>query len=184
MILYINSCVRENSRTDKIARALLEKLGGEYTELYLPDEKMAPLSRESLNRRMEYIENGQLDAEDFKYARQFAEADTIIISAPFWDLGFPAILKTYLENIYVIGVTSDYTEEGHPHGLCKAEKLYYVTTAGGPYFQMYSFDYIKSLAEVCFGIKDTELIFAQMLDIDGTDADKAVDEVIENIKNS
>ena len=33
MILYINSCVRKGSRTDRIARALLEKLGGEYAEV-------------------------------------------------------------------------------------------------------------------------------------------------------
>ena len=35
MILYVNACVRPESRTDRIARALLEKLGGEYEELNL-----------------------------------------------------------------------------------------------------------------------------------------------------
>lgn len=34
MILYINCCARRDSRTDRLARALLEKLG-DYEELRL-----------------------------------------------------------------------------------------------------------------------------------------------------
>ena len=37
MTLYINCCPRMNSRTDRLARALLKKLG-EYEELRLYDE--------------------------------------------------------------------------------------------------------------------------------------------------
>ena len=32
MTLYINCCVREESRTDRLARAVLQKLGGNFTE--------------------------------------------------------------------------------------------------------------------------------------------------------
>lgn len=49
------------------------------------------------------------------------------------DLSFPARLKIYLENIYVTGIVSKYDENGRPRGLCRAERLYYVTTAGGPF---------------------------------------------------
>ena len=40
----------------------------------------------------------------FDLASQFQQADEIVIAAPYWDLSFPAILKLYLENIYVTGV--------------------------------------------------------------------------------
>ena len=48
---------------------------------------------------------------EISYAKQFAGADTIVIAAPFWDLSFPAILKTYIENIYVTGIVSRYSKK-------------------------------------------------------------------------
>lgn len=181
MVLYINACVRDESRTDRLARVLLDKIGN-YTELKLSEEGLKPLDKESLEYRSELIAKGQFDNDIFKYARQFADADVIVISAPFWDMSFPAILKTYIENIYITGLVSKYGEDGRPVGLCKASKLYYVTTAGGPYEGTYSYDYIKDLALGAFGIKDTELIFAEMLDIAGNDPEKILDEVIDVIK--
>ena len=181
MILYINACVREDSRTDRIARALLNKLGGDYQELFLPELDIRPLDEVALNRRTLLIESRRYDDPLFDPAKQFARADTIVIAAPFWDLSFPAILKTYLENIYVIGVVSEYGADGLPHGLCRAEKLYYVTTAGGPYLPDYSYAYIRALATGCFGIKSTELIKAEMLDVEGFDADEIVRSTINHI---
>ena len=176
MVLYINACVRDESRTDRLARKLLDKLG-DYTELKLSEENLKPLDKDTLEYRSELIAKGQFDDDMFKYAHQFAEADTIVISAPFWDMSFPAILKTYIENIYITGLVSKYGEDGRPVGLCKASKLYYVTTAGGPYVGTYSYDYIKDLASGAFGIKETELIYAEMLDIAGNDPEKILGEV-------
>ena len=182
MVLYINASVRKESRTDKIARAVLQKLGGEYTEIFLPDENLQPLSEEKLNKRTELIAKGDYSDYMFNYAKQFASADKIVISAPFWDLSFPALLKLYIENIYAVGIVSEYEADGTPRGLCKAQELIYVTTAGGAYVPDYSFGYIKSLAENCFGIPKTTLIKAQMLDVMGFNADDIVSETIENIK--
>ena len=50
MILYINCCVRNKSRTDRVARALLAGMG-EYTELFLPDEDIRPLTEEAVEKR-------------------------------------------------------------------------------------------------------------------------------------
>lgn len=181
MILYINSCVRNESRTDRIARALLEKLGGEYEELKLDELKLVPLSKAALEKRTEMVGKGDYSSPMFRYAKQFAGADKIVISAPFWDLSFPAALKIYIENIYVTGIVSRYGTDGKPIGLCKAEKLYYVTTAGGPYVPDYSFDYIKDLAIRCFGMKEAVLIKAEMLDVDGFSAEEIVNRAIERL---
>ncbi|MGN0989033.1 MAG: NAD(P)H-dependent oxidoreductase [Eubacteriales bacterium] len=35
----------------------------------------------------------------FSYAKQFESVDVIVIFAPYWNLSFPASLKTYIENI-------------------------------------------------------------------------------------
>ena len=178
MILYINACVREDSRTDKIARAVLAKCGGAYTELYLPDENLQPLSAERLEKRTRLIEAGDYSDEMFRYAKQFAAADTVVIAAPYWDLSFPALLKLYIENIYVTGIVSEYTADGTPHGLCRAHELIYVTTAGGPYVPDYSFGYIKDLAEHYLGIPETKLIQAEMLDVVGFDPDDIVEKTM------
>lgn len=182
MILYINSCVRDESRTNRIAQALLQKLGGEYEELKLDEEELTPLSKTALEQRTELINKGDYSSPMFRYAKQFAEADTIVIAAPFWDLSFPAALKTYIENIYVTGIVSRYGSDGKTVGMCRAEKLYYVTTAGGPYVPDYSFGYIKDLAVNYLGIKEAILIKAEMLDVDGFSAESIVRQVIDSIE--
>ena len=105
----------------------------------------------------------------------------IVIGAPYWDGSFPSSLKAYIENIYVTGIVSEYDDKGGVVGLCKADKLYYVTTAGGPYESEYSYGYIKKLSGH-FGIKNTELIYAENLDIAGNDPETILREAIENIE--
>ena len=179
MTLYINCCVREESRTDRLARAVLKMLGGDITELNLYRENLKPLDRDTLNKRTALIERGDYSDPMFDYAKQFASADTIVIAAPYWDLSFPATLKIYIENIYVTGIVSEYDENGMPVGLCKAKELYYVTTAGGPYDPTYSYGYIESLAKNFFGIPTTHLVKAEMLDIVGNDAEEILRREIE-----
>ncbi len=181
MILYVNACVREQSRTNRIAAELLKKLGGSYREVKLAEAEISPLTSERLQKRMELIERKDYSDKSFDLAKQFAAADTIVISAPFWDATFPSILKVYLENIYVLGIVTEYGEGGKIHGLCKADKLYYVTTSGGPYVPDYSYNYVKALAENCFGIKETSLIKAEMLDVQGYDAEEIVKRTINSL---
>lgn len=181
-MLYINSCVREKSRTDRLAKILLKKLG-EYDELKLDELNLRALGKESLEYRTRLIENKNYEDAIFGYAKQFADAKTIVISAPYWDGSFPAILKIYLENIYVTGIVSKYGPDGRPEGLCKAEKLYYVTTAGGPYNPKYSYEYIKDLFVNMFGVIDTELIYVENLDIVGNDAEMLLKNAIASIED-
>ena len=181
MTLYINCCVREESRTDRLARAVLQKLGGDFTELNLYNENLKPLDGEMLNKRTALIEQGDYSDPMFDYAKQFASADTIVIAAPYWDLSFPASLKTYIENIYVTGIVSAYNESGLPVGLCKATELYYITTAGGPYDPIYSYGYIESLAKNFFGIPETHLVKAEMLDIIGNNAEEILNQEVSRI---
>ena len=181
MILYINCCVREESRTARLAQAYLEKLGKEYKEVYLPEEDIKPMDRQRVNQRIELAGRGDFDDEMFKYARDFVEADEIVIAAPYWDLSFPSLLKIYIENIYAVGLVCRYTDEGEAVGMCKAERLTYITTAGGQYVPDYSYGYLKSLAMDYFGIKSTRLIKAEMLDIVGYDAEAIVQKAIDEL---
>ena len=168
MTLYINACARPGSRTDRLARALLATLG-DYEELRLYDLPLLPLNTERLARRDALLARRAYDDDFFRCARQFAAADKIVLAAPLWDLCFPAQLKLYLENIYITGIVTRYDEAGCPVGLCRAQKLYYVSTSGGPYDPRFGFDQLRAMATENFGIPEAELVKAELLDIDGCD---------------
>ena len=88
-MLFINACVRENSRTLELAGAVLNKLGEGYTELKLYDTPLAPLDAEGMRVRDAAFAAKDFSEERFAIARQFAAAETIVIAAPYWDLCFP-----------------------------------------------------------------------------------------------
>ena len=172
MILYINACVREDSRTKRLAEHLLSRLDGEVKEVRLIDTSFPKADADFIKKRDKLIYEKNFSDPLFSAARDFAIADTIVIAAPFWDLSFPAALKQYIEQINVVGITFYYTKEGFPRGLCKAKKLYYITTAGGKiYNEDYGYGYIKALSNELYGIKDTVLFKAEELDIDGADVE-------------
>ena len=172
MILFVNACVRKDSRTKRLANCLLGKLNDDIKEINLEKEKILPLTEESLNFRTKLIESGDFTNPLFNYAKDFAKADTIVIAAPFWDLSFPASLKCYIEAINILGITFGYSSDGVPYGFCNAKKLYYITTSGGKIFNSeFGFGYIKSLCENFYGIKDVVLIKAEELDIIGSDVE-------------
>lgn len=175
-ILFVNACVRECSRTKRLADHLLASIDGDITEVCLENERIQPLDRESLARRDVLVSNGELEDDMLSYARQFAEAETIVIAAPYWDLAFPALLKIYFEAVTVSGVTFCYGEDGAPKGLCKAKKLIYVTTAGGPIFADFGYSYVKTMAEGFFGIEETVCFKAENLDVIGMDIEKILKE--------
>lgn len=177
-LLFVNGCVRENSRTLELARHLLTLLTAdlanvndvaESSQLMVEELELAQLplcghSRKSLEERDKLLQSRDFHHEMFDYAHQFASADLIVVAAPYWDLSFPAMVKTYIENICVSGITFDY-EGAVPVGMCRAKKFYYVTTAGGPIFCDYGYSYWESLCKNFFGIKETYCIKAEGLDM-------------------
>lgn len=186
MILFIDACARKDSRTKELAEALLSYIpyegdDTEYVRLYEKDLK--PVTEEVIAKRDKaFIENDFSDPY-FDLAKQFVKADTIIIAAPYWDLSFPAVLKLYIENISINGLTFRYDENGMPHGLCNGEKLYYVTTAGGEIGQYnFGYDYIKTVSLGLFGIADAGCIRAVGLDIAEVDEKAVLENAKEQLK--
>lgn len=167
-ILFVNACVRENSRTLDIAKIVLEELNNAYTEVNLQKTDLKPLNRESLDIREKLILQDDFSDTMFSLAKDFAAADEIVIAAPYWDLAFPALLKIYLEQITVSGITFRYAK-GVPQGLCRAKRLIYVTTAGGIIYDNFGFEYVKALAQKIYGIGEVLFFKAENLDIDGND---------------
>lgn len=188
-ILYVNATVRPDSRTKRIARYLLDRIPAEKKIVNLEEENIRPLNNELLELRTRLIEEQNFDNAIFHYAKDYAEADVIVIVAPYWDLSFPALLKNYIEAINVNGLVFRYTNEGNVEGLCKADKLVYITTSGGDIMSdEFGYGYIKTLAQKFHGINDVEYIKAEGLDIQGAKieeilqkAEKKADKILDDI---
>lgn len=172
-ILFINACVRPGSRTLELAETLLHKLKGDVQEIKLYESSMPVLDLSGMEKRNQAARDNDFTDPVFAAAKQFAAADIIVIAAPYWDLMFPAVLKTYLENITVGGITFKYSTQGIPQSLCKARALHYVTTSGGYIGQNdFGFSYVKALAQNFFGINEIHRYAAEGLDIFGADVEK------------
>ena len=183
--LFIDCCIRrEESRTAQLAAAFFEELKGyEIEHLILEEEGLKPLVGDFFFERQELLEKGELDHPRFDYAHEFAEADMVVMAAPFWDLNFPALLKIYIENISVDGITFKSTEDGLK-GLCKAEDLIYFTTRGGVYKDspLETADHYLSSFVPFFGFDNYTSIAADGMDIVGYDAEGSLNEAKEKAR--
>lgn len=186
-ILLINGCVNhEKSRTLKLAKVVADKLlkkheGAFLETLVLEEEAILPLNTQRLNQRQMQIDKGETDHEMFKYVHQFLQADYIIIAAPYWDLGFPAMVKNYIESVSIAGIAYHYDELGKVKGMSRAKQLYYVTTSGGYLNDLnLGYDTFKALSHL-FGIGKTSCIAAEGLDIQGHQVDEILKTVIEKL---
>lgn len=172
-VLFVDCCIRRgDSRTKRLADAFLSALPEDFsvTHLDLMAENLAYFKDSSFAQREALLAAGKRDHPRFRYAHQFAEADEIVIAAPFWDLSFPALLKVYIEQVSVDGITFGSSADGL-RGLCKARHLVYLTTRGGFYtgdaMEMGS-RYLDVLHDF-FGIGSYACIAADGMDVAGFD---------------
>ncbi len=169
-VLFVDCCIRrENSRTKELAdyfiSALRQKTEYEVETLCLMDENLSYFSDGFFEQRERLLAKGEFSHPRFRYAREFAEADKIVIAAPLWDLSFPALLKVYIENLCVDGITFGCGAQGL-EGKCKADQMVYITTRGGSYgnspLEMGS-RYMEAMS-VFFGIDTYTLLAADGMD--------------------
>lgn len=166
-LVIIDACVRQaDSRTLRIAEPILEALCPRFGNVYrynLPKMRgLAPITPKSFAERGA----GKIPAWALKAARRIASADTIVIAAPFWDMGIPAVLKCFLEQVSLFGITFD--DNGKTCvGLCKGAPVLFVTTRGmdirtGSVREQAS-PYLKALASL-WGLGKVTTIAATNLD--------------------
>ena len=183
MVLLINACARAESRTLPLAEKAARKISDDVVRLDLYDQHLVPVDRETLERREAFIAEQEFSDSMFDLAKQFRDAENIVVAAPFWDLSVPAVRKCYIEHLCVRELTFVYTEQGEALGLCKAKRMVFVTTAGGAIPENdHGYSYVRDVFTGFFGIKETMCIKAENLDIVGADIEgilRAAEEEIE-----
>ena len=155
MILFVNACMREQSRTKVLADAYLSKQTETIETVNVSALKLEPFDEAMVEQR-----NRDIDARDFtKYplAKQFAQADKIVIAAPYWDCSFPSKLKIYIEHICINKLTFGHQPDGSPAKLCRADEIVYLTTCSVKL-------QLEELAEM-FAIPSVKFYCAQALDV-------------------
>lgn len=127
-LIVIDACMRDkDSRTKKILNPIITELRKRYdiNTITLDGKDYQAVGRKELSERS----NGYVPDEIVKQAKAIASADRLVIAAPFWDMSFPAILKVFIENMSLYNIT--FKDNGtYFDGLCKCEKVLYITTRG------------------------------------------------------
>lgn len=186
-VLFIKCCPRPegSSRTLALADEFIKTYGifheiSVYTEdLYA--QVLSPYGIEEIEKRDDLISSRSYGDPMFDKARMFAAADTIVCAAPYWDLSFPARLKSYVEELCVNGLTFHYTEHGS-EGLSVFRKFIYITTSGGyPGAKDYGTQYMHAIANF-LGNGEFYAITAEGLDIIGNDVDEIMAKAFVNAK--
>ena len=184
MFLVVDSCIRgDDSATRKYYQAYLELAGEQNVEIVeLDNLGLIPLDQETLQKRDALSRKKDFQNNMFRLARQFREADSILVAAPFWDLSFPSILKVYMEHVTVNGLTFGYDAEGRCLGYCKAEKLFYFSTCGGYFGERHlGFEYMEALAAM-LGIPKCIPYIIEGLDIDPTQRESILNQAIQGLQ--
>lgn len=163
-LFYVDACLREGSNTKKIADAIFNELSNKYEmeTVRLSDCSFPIVNNDILNDRA----NGIVPEEYVEMAKKLAAADRLVIAAPFWDMSFPSALKVFFENMSLFNVTFA-SNEKECFGLCKAEKVLYITTRGmnistGDDLEQAT-PYIKALSKL-WGLGELYVISAQNMD--------------------
>ena len=185
--LIVDCCLRGGeSRTarirDAFAAALPEDVSVET--LVLEEEALSCLTGAHFRQRQRLLDAGELDHPRFRYAHQFADADIVCVAAPFWDLSFPALLKVYIEQISVEGITFG-TRDNQLVGLCRGTDLVLLTSRGGAYegdpMEMGS-RYMDAL-HTFYGFDRYTCIAADGLDLYGADVEGILSRAIEHARD-
>ncbi len=187
-ILVINGCLREiESRSWKLASSLLSQANpsAEIKILHLNQMKLKPLTGEKLSKRISKAKRGEMNSKKFELAYELANADKVILAAPFWNHAFPAVISAYFDHALIADIAFKMTPEGYK-GLCKGSDFIYVTTRGGIYEENSPLEMatplLKSYCQI-LGNFTFHLVVAQGLDIMGADVNAIMNEASETALN-
>ncbi len=184
-LLFVNACMRKESRTERLARMWLERHDctmDEVDELRLAEMDLRPLDSERLATYSSCVAAGTFADPLFDAARQFAKADEVLVAAPFWNYSIPAKLHDYLELVCSQGVSFDIDATGAYVSLCHIERLTFVTTAGGAKVAEeddHAFGYVRTLAKRFWHVPSISCVAAWGLDGPGANVDALLAEALE-----
>ncbi|OLS35295.1 FMN-dependent NADH-azoreductase [Bacillus sp. MRMR6] len=177
-LLYITVNPKNDSKLSKgmqIGEVFLEEFKKhradvEIEHMHLYDMDIPEIDMDLLYARAKLSFMGKTfdelsEAEQTKYlsmhalADRFIAADYYVFVTPLWNLGAPAILKAFLDNLFLVNKTFTNTHEG-PKGLLTNRKALHIQTRGGIYSTgpMVDFEFGDRFLRKALGFLGMELL--------------------------
>lgn len=179
--LFVNGCIRPNSRTLRIARHLVDNYFKDAEEVDLSDVNITPLNKNNFAYRGKLIGENKINDEAFNLLNQFKEAETVIIACPYYNLHLPSNIKAYFDDVITAELTFGYDEKGAPISYSKVKKVIFITTAGGVVIEDNAFEFIKLMFSVFFQVTDFTQYKAENLDVVGVDVEQIIRDTLNKI---
>ncbi len=140
-ILYVTASIRSDAESvtrglgQRIVDGLAAKTGAAVTTRDLAANDLPYVSAERFAANLTPAEartpeQAELAAIADTLIAELLAADTVVIAAPVYNFGPPAILKAWADLVARAGTTFQYTATG-PEGLLKGKKAYLAIASGG-----------------------------------------------------
>ncbi|HEY1944026.1 MAG TPA: NAD(P)H-dependent oxidoreductase [Roseiarcus sp.] len=119
-----------NAALHATAVAALRKRGHDVDDCDLNAEAFDPVMHRK--ERIDYHDTSRNRAHVEGYVERLLAAEALVLVFPVWNMGFPAILKGFLDKVFLPGVSFTLTPDGAytPH-LHNIKRLSAVATYGG-----------------------------------------------------
>lgn len=170
-LLFVNACPRRSaSRTLRLANLFLHEFLRQAPQVELIEHDLESMCLHSIHGNALAVREEACNHHDWTHpltrnAVDLQQADAVVIAAPYWDLSFPAMLKVWVEHMYIRNLTFHYGEKGC-EGHCHAVQSVYITTSGSPIGdQDWGSGYLRAVLG-SLGIEDFATIAAEGLDLD------------------
>ncbi len=159
--------------TNRMVQHLVARLPAGSTEVVnLAEADIQPLDKDMLDAIVHTVfqrqqpDSGQraLLARSGEVLANVKSAPRLVIAYPLYNLGIPARLKDWLDNIVMAGQTFQYDESGTRKGLMGAHKVLLLQASGsvystGPMAQMeFSVPYLQALLGGFLGFANVEAV--------------------------
>jgi FMN-dependent NADH-azoreductase len=138
-ILYVHASPRaERSHSQVLADHVLSKLPGKVTSRdvsksvpFVTDNQISHMYGFAPYGTLKGADKDAVDYQDAVVAEILA-ADTVVLSAPMWNLGMPASVKAWFDQVIRVGQTWKMSDEGKYVGLAsQITRVVIVGTSGG-----------------------------------------------------
>lgn len=140
--LHIISSARESGSYSKgLSQAIVDKLAGKHEIDTVIERDLTKVSPPFLNGDLTgafYKDPRSLNDEErrlLEYAdsvvNDVSNADILVLGTPMYNLGMPALLKAWIDQLVRFGVTYGYDENGARKGRLNGKKVYLAIASGG-----------------------------------------------------
>jgi NAD(P)H dehydrogenase (quinone) len=119
-----------NAALHTLCVSTLQAAGHEVDDLDLYREGFDPVL--SAQDRIEYHDTAINQRRVAGYVRRLQSADALVLCHPVWNFGWPAILKGYLDRVFLPDVSFRLVDGKLSPGFTNIRKVMTVTTYGSP----------------------------------------------------